>query len=238
MAKFISRSIVVALALTGAVSAAQAAPVTYNFTADLFSLSEQQQWGFEEVASADLGSNHLALGDKLVGSITYDPADAEFVMDGDPNGAPGTNYLYNLPKYTIEYTTLSGGYSFSSTFAFAETVNGTSDVMRFDSYARSTSQDLNLIARSVFSFWSDDNNWLSSATLPTSLNASFPGLTSGLLGSLRTEDFGAIINFSANVTSISPAVSAVPEPSTYAMLLAGLGLLSVAARRQRRNDSV
>jgi hypothetical protein len=31
------------------------------------------------------------------------------------------------------------------------------------------------------------------------------------------------------------AVSAVPEPETYAMLLAGLGLLSVAARRRKQS---
>ncbi|MEC5162391.1 MULTISPECIES: PEP-CTERM sorting domain-containing protein [unclassified Janthinobacterium] len=35
--------------------------------------------------------------------------------------------------------------------------------------------------------------------------------------------------------SLAPSISAVPEPGTYAMLLAGLGLVGFAARRKRAN---
>jgi len=38
----------------------------------------------------------------------------------------------------------------------------------------------------------------------------------------------------AFTTDLSPfAIAAVPEPETYAMLLAGLGLVGVAARRRK-----
>ncbi|MEG1118645.1 MAG: FxDxF family PEP-CTERM protein, partial [Janthinobacterium sp.] len=39
-----------------------------------------------------------------------------------------------------------------------------------------------------------------------------------------------------NATNVSGYVSAVPEPETYAMLLAGLGLVGFMARR-RKNKS-
>jgi len=42
-------------------------------------------------------------------------------------------------------------------------------------------------------------------------------------------------DFNDMVFSVSDLVSAVPEPETYAMLLAGLGLMGFVARRRQRN---
>jgi len=42
--------------------------------------------------------------------------------------------------------------------------------------------------------------------------------------------------YSHRLTSLSVNVTAVPEPATYAMLLAGLGLTGVVARRRRRGQ--
>ncbi len=44
----------------------------------------------------------------------------------------------------------------------------------------------------------------------------------------------ASLNDVFQTTDVSISVSPVPEPSTYAMLLSGLGILVVAARRRRR----
>ena len=38
-------------------------------------------------------------------------------------------------------------------------------------------------------------------------------------------------------TDVTPSVAAVPEPETYAMLLAGLGLLGFASRRRNQKHA-
>lgn len=44
--------------------------------------------------------------------------------------------------------------------------------------------------------------------------------------------------FNQNLEPIPPVVSAVPEPETYAMLLAGLGLVGAMARRRQRRSAL
>jgi len=46
---------------------------------------------------------------------------------------------------------------------------------------------------------------------------------------------GSPFNDSVSLGEVAFSVSAVPEPETYAMLLAGLGLLGFAARRRQQN---
>lgn len=47
---------------------------------------------------------------------------------------------------------------------------------------------------------------------------------------------GSVGSYAGNIVIRPAVVSAIPEPETYAMLLAGLGLLGYSARR-RKNDS-
>lgn len=41
-------------------------------------------------------------------------------------------------------------------------------------------------------------------------------------------------NYTTFTTNAVSAIAAVPEPETYAMMLAGLGLVGFAARRRRQ----
>lgn len=51
-------------------------------------------------------------------------------------------------------------------------------------------------------------------------------------------DRASLINGSSvNFTTLAPA-PAIPEPETYAMMLAGLGLMGFVARRRKKNTTV
>jgi hypothetical protein len=241
MIQFNLRRLALAIPLAGALSmsAAQAAPVTYNFAGSITSLSEMQSGGwFENVAHAELGGSHLALGEKIVGSITYDAANAEFASDLAP-GAPNTNHVYNVPTFSLQYKTESGGYSFSSfpgNPGQAVTFDSpTGDSLGFQAYSLNSQLGLDLLNQILFGIGDPSGQLLSSAALPASFGSS---AGAGISGIFRTTDFGSIINYSANLTSLTPVVMAVPEPETYAMMLAGLGMLGMAARRKRGGAKV
>ena len=48
---------------------------------------------------------------------------------------------------------------------------------------------------------------------------------------------GSVGAYAGNIVIRPTVVSAIPEPETYAMLLAGLGLLGYSARRRKNNES-
>jgi len=75
--------------------------------------------------------------------------------------------------------------------------------------------------------WSQ--NLLSGLSLLQGTNTlTFNSLFNGITG--VGADIGAHID---NISVIQPSVAAIPEPETYAMFLAGLGLLGFAARRRQ-----
>lgn len=239
MIQFNLRKLALAIPLAGALSmsAAQAAPVTYNFAGSITSLSEMQSDGwFENVAYAELGGSHLALGEKIAGSITYDAANAEFVTDDSP-GSPNTNYIFNVPTFSLQYKTESGSYSFSSfpgSPGLATTFDQpTVDSVGFQSVSLNHQLGLDLLNQVFFGISDPSGQLLSSAALPASFGSAGPGTASSVTGIFRTTDFGSQINYSATLTSLTPVVMAVPEPETYAMMLAGLGMLGMVARRKR-----
>lgn len=60
-------------------------------------------------------------------------------------------------------------------------------------------------------------------------------------GNAKSIDFGGTVNYVGydNITfgSTNPAVTAVPEPESYAMMLAGLGLIGAIARRRKAKQT-
>jgi hypothetical protein len=230
------------LALAGAMSSAQAAPVSYSFTAEVSSLSAYQNGSSSDTPYAELAGRHLALGEKLVGTLTYDASSAQFAFDNDP-GSPGTNYAYNVPTFKLEYTSESGGYSFSSSDpGFANVTNTAAfDSLSLESAVFPVEQGAQLRSVSTLYFGDNSGTLFTSAAMPASINSLFPGLLaqSVLGGGITLLDGSAYFNYGARLTSFAPsAVSAVPEPETYMMMFGGLGLLGLAARRKRRDAGV
>jgi hypothetical protein len=107
------------------------------------------------------------------------------------------------------------------------------------------------------SSWTGTGTWTcttcSIAQTNTGGSATFSGVTLGLLAGANTLRFAysapeapggeGFANEawgigSASVYSRTAVVSAVPEPETYAMLLAGLGLMGTIARRRNKINAV
>lgn len=248
MAHSTIRAATLACVLAVGAAAAQAAPVTYNFTGqvDIIDVFKSNNWGGAwtyGVAEAELGGHRFTSGSKLVGTLTYDAADAKFLSDENPS-IPGSSLRYEFGTFKLEYTiaTESGYHYNNNGFGYATTQNNRpGDSLRIESYTVDTEQNLTLRGEGMLMFNDATGTLLDSGLPPAEINTLLPSLlaNSYLNGGLL--DFGgsAIVNFGASITSMERVnISAVPEPSAYLMLLAGLGAIGMAARRQRRSQKL
>lgn len=83
----------------------------------------------------------------------------------------------------------------------------------------------------IGSFAANTTAWSSASTSTLSIGAGTHTLT--FLGTNPTNAYDT----SAFIDNVSMSVTAVPEPETYAMLLAGLGLMGVVARRRKSKQA-
>lgn len=138
---------------------------------------------------------------------------------------------------------VSGSGSFSDIFTF--TLTSSSDLsFSVANFAVPSLYNTILTSASLFSnadnsLYSADDILLTPASTQTGqLGSAFSALGAGSyylqVTGISTGSMGGLYSGALNVSS----VSAVPEPETYAMLLAGLGLIGTIARRRNKKDAV
>lgn len=136
--------------------------------------------------------------------------------------------------------TFSGSFSFAGSAASADgNLALTAFSMSFGGHTWNLS-DLNAGAVAVFATGTPLGLELSADSSNLAVRPSFtlvPGFTAysdSLLTYTTTDSSGPVLGF-GGITTLTDVTPAVPEPTTYALLLAGLGLVGRVAQRARRS---
>jgi hypothetical protein len=222
------------LGLASAVS--QAEMVRFDFTAHGTAVD------FGNGAAGDFpsgsASHFLSVGTTLSGYFFYDTSTPSIFYDTDSSG---TYAGYTSPTHVGATFTSTTGYKFvpNSTAAtdplaiISDGVGG--DTGAHDSIKVVAAQNLSPgVNQDIDITLTDKNNgktWNSGALPPTLDLKDFDGTITFFWGDAQNNTF----TFNANIDTLTQ-VAAVPEPETYAMLLAGLALVGVAKRRQQKGQ--
>ncbi len=206
-------------------SVSQAEVVKFNFTAHGTEI-DYNQGGPAGFPSTGAGA-YLPVNATIAGSVFYDTS-LHAVFPGS-----NTNGYYSTTGIGASLTS-SAGYQFTNnvTTEFGQPSVQVYDsnpddqvvisAAQTDSYGASHDITLTLTGK--------NRDVLTQATLPSAL--SWSDFTGNLLIHWQ-DNAGREFNYRADLDSLTLA-AAVPEPETYAMLLAGLALVGFAGRRKQR----
>jgi hypothetical protein len=138
--------------------------------------------------------------------------------------APGSNYF----EFTL---TPDAGYAFSATsmtFGYRATATGpTNFAVRSSADAYASSLTSGTIT--------GDSTWRSAGTLTITLSGINTATTFRIMGSGASSSLGTL---RVDDVTVNGSVTAVPEPSTYAVIMGVMVLTSVVIRRRRRTRAV
>lgn len=195
-------------------------------------------------------ANFTVFNGGLAAETSWQASVGATVLENFESFTEGTQ-IQSLPALHLTFDELAGG-GYSQTYRFNSTPHGPMQLGNFPNGINAINQWNDIFARPTagftlhsMGFWNGDGQ---SATLfavaydssgnllgsAGALNGTFAGFVSdtpvawvkfeGDTGDGWNHLDGLQVN----------AVAAIPEPETYAMLLAGLGLLGFAARRRKR----
>lgn len=209
---------------------AHATMVTYNYTATVYFI---YNYDYTKPApltpgSITLNDGVIGLGDVLHGQFSYDTATP---LHANPN-AYGATYIGAAPQISST-AQFSGGVTFASTPGAAkaniqiyDNNEYLHDYLWLDAYSGSGADERAL----TFNFASEDESVLNGKTIPASLSG-FDRRFMYFSGALSPSSFYEVL---AGIDSLTPVATAVPEPETYAMLLAGIGLVGWTASKRKK----
>jgi hypothetical protein len=218
-----------------------------NMTA--FSLAGLPNISTASLTSAN-GEASAALGIENLSNSTYDIVELSLNAFSSYNGgtSAGSQYSYVVPSVSVGNQFVADSNILTVTYDFSSLINLTSPTAGQLSYNGlfmglsvvedafgATEQELKFV----------DNNFETGTTVNKVLSGSgtaffnvTPGKTYNVFADISPDLFtsGTVLENSSNsVLTLgfsNVAVAAVPEPETYAMLLAGLVLVGFSARRQ------
>jgi hypothetical protein len=201
--------------------AAQAASSTFDSGTDGWSALGDVAGPLVWNAGGGNPGGNVSIVDSVTGGVTYFAAPAAFL--GNQSAALGTNLTFDLMQ------SFTGG---ANQFLSPDVIlggNGLSLAYGLASYPANGSWTSYAVPLTA----GDWHIGTLSGAAPTSQQ--FLGVLSNL-GALqiRAEYQTGPDTDSLDNVFLAGAVPAVPEPQTYALLLAGLGLVSLTARRRRR----
>lgn len=230
------------LAAATLASSAQAAVLSYDFTAIVDSVTESdssQNYLSTSVNSSTLAGLPVSIGQVVHGHFSYDTETP--INDGYQPPAPtqGSYILYSGPfaqnSFSAAFANGPAINSVPGTSNLLQVVNNASDFGGADGFSISTNvfKQQALETGSVFL---DDlsGTAFNHGGVPAALNFADFGYSTFSYGYVNLSQGPLILSVNARLDTLTPA-AAVPEPSTYAMLAAGLLLLAWRRKMQRRS---
>lgn len=220
---------------------AQATLHVYEFTASVAKLGHLEAFEWAQSVGGIREGSVISLGDSIVGRFSYDTSIASTSNTGqsEPNAV---STIYHYPDTAtasnfLNFTILPSGQTIGTGGTETKRMMGLSDRKS----ALSGEPDVLWIANnSSFTMGSfgismdgTSADWVTNGQLPEHL--SFPDLgPASFVYHNFVRDDGHQIMLNARITSLTEVtVNAVPEPGTWALVLAGLGILGLRLRRQR-----
>lgn len=226
----------VALLVAVAISSATASAQTWDAAAD-FNLAQSGAWSYGWSVTQGGAFNQFPInapgtpgiegwsggGSSGVWSNTslevLHPAGTIYAAPGILGQHPGDNGQYSVVRWTTQQ---SGTYSIDAGF-FGISESG-----------QQTSTDVHILKNNVSHFdglveghWASEN-FRVGTTAPLTFSLIAGDTVDFVVG------FGSNGNYGFDSTRLTASIAAVPEPETYAMLLAGLGLMGGIARRRQQ----